>query len=80
MAGRPAVFCRFSGCNLLDVGEISTKLPPYELHLDVYLIAAIWSLLYAMAFVRLAPKLGRSSRPSRFELTNHICAGNVRKV
>jgi putative membrane protein len=60
--------------NLLDVGEISTKLPPYELHLDVYLIAAIWSLLYAMAFVRLAPKLGRSSRPSRFELTNHICA------
>jgi putative membrane protein len=50
------------------------NLPDFEIHVDVYLIVGAWCLLYAMAFVRLAPRLGRSSRPTRFELSNHICA------
>lgn len=50
------------------------NLPPFESHIDVYLIAAIWCLVYAIAFIRLAPKLGRETRPSKFQLINHICA------
>lgn len=50
------------------------NLPAFELHIDVFLIAAIWCLLYAVAFIRLAPKLGRDTRPTKFQLINHICA------
>lgn len=50
------------------------NLPPFELHIDVYLIAAVWCLVYALAFIRLAPKLGRDTKPTRFQLANHICA------
>lgn len=50
------------------------NLPPFEPHIDAFLIAAVWCLFYTAAFLRLAPKLGRPTKPTRFELANHICA------
>jgi putative membrane protein len=48
--------------------------PPYEPHYDVWLIAALWSWAYWVAFVRIAPRLGQPSRPTKAQLTAHIGA------
>lgn len=48
--------------------------PPFELHIEVWLISAIWCGCYWMAFVRLAPRLGQPLRPSNNQLVAHCSA------
>ncbi len=52
-------------------------MPPFEIHYDVILIAAIWSFAYFLAFVRLAPRLSRETRPSNLQLASHIMAVTI---
>jgi putative membrane protein len=50
------------------------EFPPFEAHLDVWLIAGVWSGAYWIAFKRLAPRLNQSLKPTGPQLTSHICA------
>lgn len=49
-------------------------LPAFEPHFEVFIIAAVWSFLYFLAFYRVAPRLGRETRPSNTQLVAHISA------
>ncbi|MFN8016061.1 MAG: cytochrome c oxidase assembly protein [Acidimicrobiia bacterium] len=50
------------------------SLPPFEAHADVFIISFIWCGAYWAAFSRLAPRLKQSTKPSKVQLTAHICA------
>lgn len=50
------------------------EFPPFEAHIDVWLIAGLWCGAYWLAFVRVAPRLGRPTRPTTTQLSSHICA------
>lgn len=51
--------------------------PPFEFHADVWLVAVLWTGAYAMAFIRVAPRLGRPTRPNRLQLISHVSAVTI---
>lgn len=50
------------------------SIPPFEAHLDVWLIAVLWSGAYWIAFSRIAPRLSQPSKPTNTQLVSHCCA------
>lgn len=48
--------------------------PPIEAHIDVWIIALVWSGAYWTAFVRIAPRLRRTDKPTKLQLTCHVSA------
>lgn len=47
--------------------------PKFELHVDVWLIGAIWSWFYWVAFVRVGARLGQKG-PTRVQVVSHCAA------